>query len=89
MFLVANVLAFTVTFMKKRGIGRGGRLLSLFFYGLSPVLALFSICTTKDVLFAACQLLLMLFVLRLTGEQERFLRRGRPRPVLSWLRWAP
>ncbi len=72
MFLVANVLAFTVTFMKKRGIGRGGRLLSLFFYGLSPVLALFSICTTKDVLFAACQLLLMLFVLRLTGEQERF-----------------
>ena len=70
MFLVANTLALTIAYMKKRGIGRLGRLLTLAFYGLSPVLQLFSICTTKDVLFTACQLLFMVFVLRLTGEQE-------------------
>jgi len=72
MFLVANALALTVVYMKKRGIGRPGRLLAMAFYGLSPVLQLFSICTTKDVLFTACQLLFMVFVLRLTGEQDRF-----------------
>ncbi len=72
MFLTANVLAMTVVYMKKRGIGRRGRILALAFYGLSPVLQLFSICTTKDVLFTACQLMFMVFVLQLIGEQDSF-----------------
>lgn len=72
MLLMANVLALTVGYMKKRGIGRPGRILTMLFYGLSPVFQLFAICTTKDVLFTACELLFMIFVLRLTGEREQF-----------------
>lgn len=72
MFLMANALALTIAYMKKKGIGRLGRILTLLFYGLSPVFQLFSICTTKDVLFTACQLLFMVFVLRFTGEKDHF-----------------
>lgn len=77
MFLAANALALTIAYLKKRGFGRPVRLLVLGFYGLSPVLQLFSICTTKDVLFSVCELLLMVFVLRILGEQDRFFTEGR------------
>lgn len=77
MFLVANALALTITYMKRRGIRRRARLLTLCFYGLSPVLQLFSICTTKDVLFSVCELLFMIFVLRLLGEQDSFFAKRR------------
>ncbi len=72
MLLTANALALTITYMRKRGIGRGARIMTLLFYSLSPVFQLFSICTTKDVLFTACQLLFMISVLRMLGEQDHF-----------------
>lgn len=77
MFLVANALAVTITYMEKRGIGRWGRLAALAFYGLSPVCQLFAICTTKDVLFTACELLLMLVILQIIGDQEQFFEKKR------------
>lgn len=72
MFLAANALAYTVLYLKKRGLGRRWRLAALAFYGLSPVLQLFAICTTKDVLFTACELLLMLFILDIAEDRDRF-----------------
>lgn len=72
MFLTANALAWTITYIKRRGIGRTARLLTLLFYSLSPVFQLFSICTTKDVLFTACELLFLIFVLWMLGEQDLF-----------------
>lgn len=77
MFLTANVLALTVSYMKRRGIRPAARLLTLLFYSLSPVIQLFSICTTKDVLFTACELLLMMSVLRILGEQDVFFRENK------------
>ncbi len=77
MFFVANVLALTVLFLKKRGISPWGRLLTLIFYGLSPVIQLFSICTTKDVIFSAFELLLLLLVLVFMGDRDRFFTDGK------------
>lgn len=72
MLIVSNILALTVCYLKKRGVGLWGRLLTLFFYGLSPVFQLFAICTTKDVIFSALELLLMLLTLTFMGERDRF-----------------
>lgn len=73
MFLTANVLSLTVSFIcSKTGARPVWRAAALLFYGFSPVLQLFAVCTTKDVLFTACELLFMVLVLRLTGEQDSF-----------------
>lgn len=72
MLIVSNILALTVRYLKKRGVGLWGQLLTLLFYGLSPVFQLFAICTTKDVIFSAFELLLMLLTLTFIGERDRF-----------------
>lgn len=72
MFVTANILSLTVCYMGQKGIGRTGRLLTLFFYGFSPVIQLFAICTTKDVLFSAFELLFFLLVIQLTREPSHF-----------------
>ena len=78
MFLTANALSLTVSFICSKTEARPvWRAAALLFYGFSPVIQLFSICTTKDVLFSACELVFMVLVLRLTGEQDSFFARGR------------
>lgn len=79
MLLMANALAYTVTYLKKRGFGRHWRLAALAFYGLSPVFQLFAICTTKDVLFTACELLFMLSILRIAEDRDSFFARKKTR----------
>lgn len=72
MLLAGGGLTLTLFYMKKRGIGSGARLLALGFYSFSPVLQLFAICVTKDVLFSICELLFMISVLTLMEERIDF-----------------
>ncbi len=72
MLFVSNILALTICYLKKRGVGLWGRLLTLLFYGLSPVLQMFAICTTKDVIFSAFELLLMLLTLLFVEDRDHF-----------------
>lgn len=73
MFLTANALSLTVSFLcAKTGARPVWRAAALLFYGFSPVIQLFAVCTTKDVLFTACELLFMVAILGLTGDQNSF-----------------
>lgn len=81
MLFLANILALSIRFLEKRGIGRRGRLAALLFYGFSPVFQLFSICATKDVIFAAFELLFFMSVLLLAENKERFFTGAGPRAV--------
>lgn len=47
-------------------------LLSIIYFALVPIHAIFSVSTTKDVLFAAVVLLVVLFVLDMVKSQEKF-----------------
>ncbi len=47
-------------------------LLSIIYYALVPIHAIFSVSATKDVLFAAVVLLVVLFVLDMVKNQEKF-----------------
>ncbi|MDE6640141.1 MAG: hypothetical protein K2K63_06435 [Acetatifactor sp.] len=72
MLLLANTFAFTVRFLHRRKLPIMAQLVILLFYGISPVVQMFSTCATKDTLFAASQLLFMLCLLHFCLEREQF-----------------
>lgn len=72
MLLLANTFAYTIQFLHRRKLPIMAQLSVLLFYGLSPVIQMFSTCATKDTLFAASQLLFMLSLLHFCLEPEQF-----------------
>lgn len=77
MLLLANVFAWTIRFLQDFKIPVPFQAATLLFYGLSPVVQLFAVCATKDVLFTAAELLFFLYTIRLLADKERFFRSRR------------
>lgn len=71
MIFVSWVFGYTLQFLRKQKICGLLRLWALLFYCLSPVISLFSICATKDVIFSAGALL---FILQLLQNPGHFLK---------------
>ncbi len=76
MLLLAFVFGYTIRFLEEENIGGVWRLFALLFYGLSPVIQLFSISSTKDTLFAGVALLFVISVYRVTCKTELFWETG-------------
>ena len=75
--ILANVLVRTLKFMEEFHCPDIFRWFALSFYGLSPVLQLFAVSTTKDVLFSAAQLIFLMNLIRFCCKRkEFFLRKG-------------
>lgn len=74
MLLLAGVFAYTLHVLKEFQVPDIFCYIALLFYGLSPVIQLFAVSTTKDVLFTAAQLLFLLSLLRLCCRREAFFR---------------
>lgn len=72
MLILAGVFAYTLYFLKEFEVPDIFCHIALLFYGLSPVIQLFSVSTTKDVLFTAAQLLFLLSLIWLFCRQEAF-----------------
>lgn len=75
MVLLAMTFAYTIRFLDEQGVSVAGRTLALLFYGLSPIVQLFAICTTKDTLYAASMLLFVISLFRLCKNAEAFWRK--------------
>lgn len=74
MIVMACILSSTIGFMREFRLPRFFRLLALLFYGFSPVMQLFSISATKDVLFTGAELLFFLSAIRFCCRREELLR---------------
>jgi len=74
MLILACVLAYTLRFLKEFHVPDLFCWITLLFYGLSPVIQLFSVSTTKDVLFSAALLLFLLNLVRMYCRREEFFR---------------
>ncbi len=74
MLFVSWVFGYTLDFLRKQQICGSLRLLALIFYCFSPVIALFSICATKDIIFSAGALLFMLLILQLLQNPVVFFK---------------
>lgn len=72
MLIMANVCAYTIKFLKSYKINGVLQICSLAFYCLSPVMQLFAINCTKDVLFTGASLLFFLFTIDLCCRREEF-----------------
>lgn len=62
MLLFAGILGYMAYWLYGKGIGKAGYILTVLFIALNPVIALFSVYITKDVLFGG---IFLLYVLKL------------------------
>ncbi len=77
MVLLANAFAVAVTFMGDCGVAPGFQIFALLFWGLSPVIQLFSVSVTKDTLFTAAEMLFFIYVMCFYCRRGQFFSRKR------------
>lgn len=70
MFILANILTCTLRFLDDFHIPGIFQWFALLFYGLSPVMQLFAICATKDVLFSGVLLLFLQQLIRICCTED-------------------
>lgn len=74
MALLAGVFTYVVFYLKKKGAGKGIRILTILYFALFPVIVMFALCSAKDGIFTAALLLLLLFLADMTEEKAAFFR---------------
>ena len=74
MAVMAGIFGYGVSVLKSRGVKRWGRILLTCYFGLCPVLVMFSLCSAKDGLFTGMLLLMVLLLEKLVREPESFFR---------------
>lgn len=72
MMIVSAILAYTIYYLCKQNYHPVCIWLTLIWYAVSPRLALFSIITTKDVVFSGLFLLITLKIINLLEDEEVF-----------------
>lgn len=75
MTVMSLAFAWCVEKMKARGLGRGGRILLTLYFGLCPVLVMFSLCSAKDGLFTGAMLVTVIFFQELWGQRNNFFKK--------------
>lgn len=74
MLVMAGIFAWCVEWLKKKGLRRTGRILLTFYFGLCPVLVMFSLCSAKDGLFTGMILILLLLLQEMCACPDSFFK---------------
>lgn len=77
MVILACILAKVICFFAEFELPVFFQIFALCFFGLSPVVQLFSVSVTKDTLFSAAELLFLLYVFRFYCQRQRFFSKRR------------
>lgn len=72
MIIMAGIFGWCVENLKKRGVKKRFCLLFAIYFGVCPVLVMFSLCSAKDGLFAGMLLLIILFLHKFVSSPEEF-----------------
>lgn len=72
MFILACVLAGSLSFFRKFNVPDVFQWIALLFYGFSPVMQLFAISVTKDVLFTAAQFMFLINLIEIGCRRKAF-----------------
>lgn len=75
MAVMAAVFSYTLIWIKRRWRNKWLSLGGILFYGLFPVIPMYAVCSAKDGLFTAAFLVVVLQMLTLFEEPERFLKK--------------
>ena len=72
MLLMAGIFGWCVEKLRSRGMKKIGRIIFTLYFGLCPVLVMFSLCSAKDGLFTGMLLIMVMLLQEMCGEPERF-----------------
>lgn len=72
MLIVSGCFTYLLVFMRKRKVAKGVRIVSLLYFALFPVIVMFTLCSAKDTIFTAALLMLLLALIDLGSDSERF-----------------
>lgn len=72
MVILSGILSYALLVMKKKGTSFFIRIVWMLYFGLFPVIVMFSLCSAKDGLFTGMLLLLFLFLRELCKNPEKF-----------------
>lgn len=75
MAAMAGIFGWFVVKMKKRGMPKWCRILCTFYFGLCPVLVMFSLCSAKDGLFTGMLLIITVLLQELCADAEKFFQK--------------
>lgn len=62
MLVMAGIFGWCIRKLEKWGVGKGYRILTTLYFGLCPVLVMFSLCSAKDGLFAGMLLIMTILL---------------------------
>ncbi len=80
MLIITAIFAYTIMYLKKRGVGKNSRILWILCYGLFPTIVMYTLCSSKDGLFSALLLLLVVLLCELTDDPAAFMA-GKVKPA--------
>lgn len=83
MTVMSVIFAWCVEKLKQRGMRKSGRVLLTLYFGLCPVLVMFSLCSAKDGLFTGMLLIMVVLLQELCKEPEAFLKNRRKMTLMS------
>ncbi|MCM1262408.1 MAG: DUF6020 family protein [Butyrivibrio sp.] len=72
MLIVAGTFTYLLNFLKKRKVSGRLRLASVIYYALFPVIVMYAMCSTKDTIFTAALLIVVISMLEMGIEPEGF-----------------
>ena len=75
MLVMAGIFGWCIRKLEKWGVGKGYRILTTLYFGLCPVLVMFSLCSAKDGLFAGMLLIMTILLTELFKAPEEFWKR--------------
>ncbi len=75
MIILSGIFSFVIGLLQKEGAGKRGRTVLTLYFGLCPVIVMFSLCATKDGLFMGVLLLQVMMLRKLTEDVATFFQK--------------
>ena len=72
MIILSACFTYVISYMKKKGISKIIRIITFLWFGFFPVIQMYVVCTTKDVLFTAALLIHCIQLLEYDYDKENY-----------------
>ncbi|MCD7726077.1 MAG: DUF6020 family protein [Clostridiales bacterium] len=72
MLLVSGSFTFLLSYLRRKRVSGILRLISMLYFGLFPVIVMFTLCSAKDALFTAALLVLLVCLLEMNQDSDAF-----------------
>lgn len=72
MVIVSGGFTYLLSYMRRRGVSRTVRVISLLYFAFFPVVVMFTLCSAKDALFTVALLMLLLALLDMGSDAAIF-----------------